>query len=282
MRPTPSLTEALTRSSFPEKASRMTNQTAYRGFVVPILATVTIVIGLITGGVAVWLGVSVGDNNADTTAEQAASSSVPSTTTSTVAPTPTSEAPTVVSEPEQLDVPPEVSTPVAPQPAQLREPSTFVFPVKSQDTHYDPSHHDYPAADMFSQCGSPVVAVTDGRVEEVETADTWDSSNPDGGTKSGLMVALVDSRGVLYYGSHMASVSVEVGDVLAAGDQIGTVGETGNAAGTGCHLHFGLSPACRTGWENRRGLVSPQPFLNAWRSGEARDPLEEVKAISCG
>lgn len=260
----------------------MTNQTTSQGLVVPILAAATIAIGLIAGGVALWLGVSGGDDNVETASERSTSSSAPSTTTSTVAPTTTSEAPAAASGPEPEEVPTAVSTAVAPEPAQLREPSTFVFPVKSQDTSYDPSHHDYPAADMFSPCGSPVVAVTDGRVEEVETVDTWDSSNPDGGTKSGLMVSLVDSRGVRYYGSHMASVSVGVGDVLAAGDQIGTVGETGNAAGTGCHLHFGLSPACLTGWEHRRGHVLPQPFLDAWRSGEARDPLEAIMAIPCG
>ena len=259
----------------------MTNQTPTQGPVVPILASATILIGLVTGGVAVWLGLSGSDGNVETATGQAVPSTDRPSTTSTTPPTAPPGAADVSSEPAPDDGPTARQAPPGADPAKVQEPSRFVFPVKSPDARYDQGHHDYPAADMFAQCGSPVLAVTDGTVEEVETVDTWDSSNPGGGTKSGLMVALVDGRGVRYYGSHMASISVGVGDVLAAGDQIGTVGETGNAAGTGCHLHVGLSPACLTGWEHRRGHVPPQPFLDAWRTGEALDPLEEVMAIPC-
>lgn len=94
-------------------------------------------------------------------------------------------------------------------------------------------------------------------------------------------MSLVDDRGVRYYGSHLASVIVAPGSRVSAGEQLGTVGETGNAAGTGCHLHFGLSPACRTGWENRRGLTAPQAFLDDWRSGGQSDPLGAVIVLGC-
>lgn len=50
----------------------------------------------------------------------------------------------------------------------------FVFPVASEDTRYDPTHHDYPAADMFAECGTPVLAANDGTIEEVGTVDEWD------------------------------------------------------------------------------------------------------------
>lgn len=249
----------------------MTNQTNPRSSVVLVLACTAIAMGLLSGGAAIWLGVSDGNGNTEATTGQAASGTTPSTTTPPAAVTTALEAPITTAE----------LTAEAPEPAPLPEPTTFAFPVKSSETRYDASHHDYPAADMFAPCDSPVVAVTDGRIEDVETVDTYDPSNPDGGTKSGLMVALVDSRGVRYYGSHMSSVSVGAGDVVAAGDPIGTVGETGNAVGTGCHLHFGLSPACLSGWEHRRGRVSPQPFLDAWRNGQAADPLDEVKAVPC-
>jgi murein DD-endopeptidase MepM/ murein hydrolase activator NlpD len=161
-------------------------------------------------------------------------------------------------------------------------PRTFTFPSASADTNYDSSHHDYPAADMFTSCGAPVLAVTDGVIEDVSTTDEWDSASDDPATRSGLFVSLVDDRGVRYYTSHLASVAVEPGQSVAGGDQVGTVGDTGNAAGTGCHIHFGLSPACLTGWQNRRGLTYPQPFLDDWRSGGDRDPLETIEAIGCG
>ena len=96
------------------------------------------------------------------------------------------------------------------------------------------------------------------------------------------MASLVDDRGVRYYGSHMSQVSVSPGQRVVAGEQVGTVGDSGNAAGTGCHLHFGLSPACLTGWQNRRGLTYPQPFLDDWRKGVATDPLDVVQALGCG
>jgi murein DD-endopeptidase MepM/ murein hydrolase activator NlpD len=224
----------------------MINQTVARGRLVPILACAVIAMGLLTGGVAIWLGVSSGNESAEATVGAKPSrSTAPVTSTFDPGSEPTTIKPsTAVSTGEATTaVPATEPAPETTPPA----PSTFVFPVQSDETHYDSSHHDYPAADMFAPCGTPVVAVTDGTIEEVETVDTYDSSNPDGGTKSGLMAALVDSRGVRYYGSHMLSVLVNAGDRVEAGQQIGTVGETGNAAGTGCHLHFGLSPRASRG-----------------------------------
>lgn len=157
----------------------------------------------------------------------------------------------------------------------------FAFPVDSDATRYDPTHHDYPAADMFAECGTPVLAATDGTIEEVATVDEWDSVTDDPALRSGLMVSLVDDRGVRYYGSHLASVTVQPGERVSVGEQVGTVGDTGNAAGTGCHLHFGLSPTCRAGWENRRGLTAPQPFLDEWRSGGQADPLGAAMLLGC-
>ena len=176
----------------------MTNQTPTQGPVVPILASATILIGLVTGGVAVWLGLSGSDGNVETATGQAVPSTDRPSTTSTTPPTAPPGAADVSSEPAPDDGPTARQAPPGADPAKVQEPSRFVFPVKSPDARYDQGHHDYPAADMFAQCGSPVLAVTDGTVEEVETVDTWDSSNPGGGTKSGLMVALVDGRGVRY------------------------------------------------------------------------------------
>lgn len=203
---------------------------------------------------------------------------VPRTSAATTGPPPTTSPPATTRPP--------VATVAAPVPVPVTVaddgPRTFTFPSGSPSTSYDSTHHDYPAADMFTACGTPALAATDGIIEGVSTTDEWDSASDDPATRSGLFVALVDDRGVRYYSSHLASVGVTPGQAVAEGDQVGTVGDTGNAAGTGCHIHFGLSPACLTGWQNRRGLTYPQPFLDDWRSGGERDPLATVEAIGCG
>ena len=58
---------------------------------------------------------------------------------------------------------------------------------------------------------------------------------------------------------------------------IAKVGKTGDASA--CHVHFGISPACaKTGdWFNRRGLVWPWPYLDAWKAGTEKSPVAEVK-----
>lgn len=160
---------------------------------------------------------------------------------------------------------------------------TYVFPVQpSDDASYSPFHHDYPAADIFAPCGTPVVATTGGTIAELVSEDVWNSSENDGATRGGLSVTLLGDDGVRYYGSHLAAIddAVAVGARMEAGQALGTVGDSGNAAGTGCHLHYGISPPCDLGdWEVRRGTVPPARYLDAWRTGDTQlNPVAEVAA----
>ncbi len=67
---------------------------------------------------------------------------------------------------------------------------------------------------------------------------------------------------------------------MTAGSPLGTVGQTGNASTTPCHLHFGISPPGPPGdWQTRRGAVWPWPYLDAWRQGENLSPQAEVAAL---
>ena len=50
---------------------------------------------------------------------------------------------------------------------------------------------------------------------------------------------------------------VKRGDRVRTGQQLGYVGDTGNARTVGCHLHFELRS--HTG-----RLLDPEPFLRAW------------------
>jgi peptidoglycan LD-endopeptidase LytH len=198
---------------------------------------------------------------------------------------PSAEAPLAVS-PSTPPVP--APEPPAPQPAP-EPPAPAPVPAAAGDysfplspasvARYGRSHHDYPATDIFAPCGTPVVAVTSGVIHEVSRTDTWSSANDDPAIRGGLSTSLVGDDGVRYYGSHLSAVApgIEPGVRVEKGRQIGAVGDTGNARGSGCHLHFGISPPCGPGdWQVRRGTLYPWPYLDSWRSGGTRSPAGEI------
>ena len=60
-----------------------------------------------------------------------------------------------------------------------------------------------------------------------------------------------------YFYAHLSQpASAHRGQLVWEGQRVGAVGETGNAAGTGCHLHFEI---------HVRGVaVNPEPALRRW------------------
>ncbi|MFF5074988.1 M23 family metallopeptidase [Micromonospora olivasterospora] len=169
----------------------------------------------------------------------------------------------------------------APSPAPTRAGLRHVFPVRAGNVDYHPTHSAYPGTDIFADCGEPVVAVTDGTVLEVSRVDRFDRRGPFGPYNGGLSVSLLGDDGVRYYGSHLSVIAsgVDAGVRVRAGQQLGKVGRTGNANNV-CHLHFGISPACRghDDWWIRRGVVWPARYLDSWRRGGNREPAAEVAA----
>jgi Membrane proteins related to metalloendopeptidases len=157
----------------------------------------------------------------------------------------------------------------------------YAFPVRARNVDYHPTHSGYPSTDIFAACGSPVVAVTSGRILEVSRVDNYRKSGPQGPNNGGKSVSLLGDDGVRYYGSHLDTVAagLDPGVRVATGQQIGTVGRTGNANNV-CHLHFGISPPCRrTGdWWIRRGVVWPAAYLDDWRKGRHTSPAARVRA----
>lgn len=156
----------------------------------------------------------------------------------------------------------------------------YAFPVRGHAS-YHPTHSAYPGTDIFADCGTPVVAVADGRILEVSRVDRYTKSGPQGPFNGGLSVSLLADDGVRYYGSHLAKIAagIEANVRVRAGQQLGTVGRTGNANNV-CHLHFGISPPCagKEDWWIRRGVVWPAPFLDAWRKKTNRSPVATVTA----
>jgi peptidoglycan LD-endopeptidase LytH len=179
------------------------------------------------------------------------------------------------------------TAPPAPATTTTRPPSSnvkYVFPVKASNVAFHPTHGKYPATDIFADCGEPAVATTSGVVLEVSLKDVYVKGSPDGPNNGGLSVSLLGDDGVRYYGSHLSKVQagIRAGVRVAAGQQLGKVGHTGNANGV-CHLHFGISPPCaKVGdWKVRRGVVWPATFLTSWRKGGQKSPVATVKAQGC-
>ena len=82
--------------------------------------------------------------------------------------------------------------------------------------------------DIPAPNGTPVVAAGSGTVEFASMAN-------DG---SGNLVKISHGKSTESVYAHLQDFSVSVGDVVFAGEKIGTVGSTGNSAGN--HLHFGV------------------------------------------
>jgi murein DD-endopeptidase MepM/ murein hydrolase activator NlpD len=113
---------------------------------------------------------------------------------------------------------------------------TYVFPVGGGPSVVSVSHHhhDYPAADIAAPEGTPVYALADGTVERA-----WQF--PSGRCGIGLTIATADGQSWTYCHLSYLDPAVTSGAALAAGTEVGLVGQTGHA--TGPHLHLQLDPA---------------------------------------
>jgi peptidoglycan LD-endopeptidase LytH len=150
------------------------------------------------------------------------------------------------------------------------------FPVSSCDAaSYGPTHHDYPATDIFVTRGTRFLAVTSGIIESVSRIDRWNPNLDKPWTRGGRFVSLVGGDGIRYYGSHLRSIAAGVGpgDRVRAGQLLGFTGQSGNARLSVAHLHFGIShPTTPTDWRTRRGEVWPYRYLRAWCAGRNLTP----------
>jgi peptidoglycan LD-endopeptidase LytH len=160
-------------------------------------------------------------------------------------------------------------------------PVRYRFPVAGCRAQYGATHHDYPAADMFTGRGCAFVAPVAGRVDEVTRTDSWSQASDRGADRGGRSVSLVGVDGVRYYGSHLEAVAAGIapGTRVRAGQVLGRIGNSGSARVTAVHLHFGISWPTRPGiWWVRRGVVPPARYLDAWRAGESLSPVRAVRA----
>lgn len=114
----------------------------------------------------------------------------------------------------------------------------------------DGGARDHHGIDIFAGRGTPVLAVTEGRVSRVRTTP-----------RGGRVVWLRDERrGQSLYYAHLEEQLVENGALVRRGDTLGLVGNSGNARGTPPHLHFGV-------YRRGRGPMDPLPFVRPAAGG---------------
>jgi murein DD-endopeptidase MepM/ murein hydrolase activator NlpD len=109
--------------------------------------------------------------------------------------------------------------------------------------------------DIFAPLGAPILACADGIVFSVG----W---NDIGGNRLWLR----DAEGNEFYFAHLSAFSplAKNGLHVRAGEVLGFVGNTGDAAGTPTHLHFEVHPSSLI-FMGYDGAVDPTLYLQAWQ-----------------
>ncbi len=135
-------------------------------------------------------------------------------------------------------IPPKPKQQVAVKPVPSNQIPTassyFIVPVPSPYV-ITQGLHWYNAVDFSHKggsCGKPVYAAAGGEV--VKAKYGWNAG-------AGNNVSILHPNGLVTVYYHLQTILVQPGQKVLTGDQIGTMGRTGNS--TGCHLHFGVSGA---------------------------------------
>jgi murein DD-endopeptidase MepM/ murein hydrolase activator NlpD len=135
-----------------------------------------------------------------------------------------------------------------PAPRHIRVPVSGVAAAALHDSWNAPRSggRRHQGIDIFARRGTPVVATTSGIVWRV-------GQNELGGN----VVWILGPGGYLHYYAHLDAFGPIAGDtIVAPGDVLGTVGNSGNARGGPHHLHYSI-------YAPGRGAINPFTLLAA-------------------
>ncbi|MDO6391662.1 peptidoglycan DD-metalloendopeptidase family protein [Pontibacter sp. BT731] len=131
---------------------------------------------------------------------------------------------------------------------------TLAFPIPGKSSRHiasiwgdprDAGARNHEGIDIFAPRGTPVIASANGMVSRVDETP-----------RGGRVIWLSDrDRGQNLYYAHLDQQLVSAGQRVSKGDTLGLVGNTGNARGTGPHLHFGI-------YRYGHGATNPYPYVH--------------------
>lgn len=134
--------------------------------------------------------------------------------------------------------------------AGLLWPQHAIVPVRGAGPHdWNPTSFWYhpwgrsgvhKGIDIFAAEGTPVVAATPGVVAFAGTIDM-----------GGNVVAILGPKWRIHYYAHLDTIRARPGALVREGEEIGTVGATGNAAGKPPHLHYAIMTPLPYPWRIR-------------------------------
>ena len=149
-----------------------------------------------------------------------------------------------------------------------------VFPLPRSASYVDQHNygrhgarwaHMHTGTDLSAACGTPVLAATAGRII-VRTDQRWAG-------RWLVQVSTGTGRLTTWYG-HMRALTVTDGEQVSAGQQIGEVGDLGNA--TGCHLHFEVHPRGGTIYQDS---TDPTAWLRLQVGGHVTAAAPQVQPV---
>lgn len=132
-----------------------------------------------------------------------------------------------------------------PPATQLPVPVDGVRPRQIADTFGAPRGRDrsHAGIDIFAKRGTPVLSATEGVVTRIGE-----------NTLGGQVVWVMGPGRQMHYYAHLDGYAdIRRGQLVAPGDVLGFVGNTGNAKGTPPHLHYGIYAG--------GGALNPYPLL---------------------
>lgn len=152
-----------------------------------------------------------------------------------------------------------VSIPGGPASGNLMIPVAGVSPSELSDTFTDErggGSRLHEALDIMAPAGTPVLAAAPGTVEKLFRSDA-----------GGKTIYVRSEDGVtIHYYAHLQDYArgLREGQKVQRGEQLGTVGSSGNASPDGPHLHFAvLRTTADAAWWEPATAINPYPLLTS-------------------